>query len=37
VNNTKSFSQNGGHIDGIESFWELTKQRLEKVKGLKKK
>jgi transposase len=35
VNHSKHFSENGVHINGIESFWSFTKRRLAKFNGVK--
>lgn len=36
INKSKSFSENGVHINGIEAFWSFTKRRLAKFNGVKR-
>jgi transposase len=36
INHSKHFSENGCHINGIESFWSFTKRRLAKFNGVKR-
>lgn len=35
ITHSKHFSENGVHINGIESFWSYTKRRLAKFNGVK--
>lgn len=35
ITHSKHFSENGVHINGIESFWSFTKRRLAKFNGVK--